>query len=278
MVSEISERAIGQLPLSIATSLALESAFGIHPDIKVSAAPILSYNEMWINLKTLFRNFEGSLQKNATVSILETAEGMLEEIDKIKELVSEYTNGKTKVIFYATNYSGMEAAYKHAQIRGDTTLLQKENTDRYTKAVGYVLKSHKDDPDFRVFDRKLKGDNLPKVLILTHIPYDLVSHKLFTELVLLESHTGKIKNKSLWYTKYLNGNDLAIIPFREDLLQVFGDKETFKPMNIDFRNSVIAVAEKYKWSSATTTDKIKYGINTMLNPYAKQVLNSILIH
>lgn len=277
MANETSERAVGQLPLSIATSLALESAFGIHPDIKVSSPPILQYNELWINLKTLFRNFEGSLLKNATVSIQETADGMLEEVDKITELVTEYSRGKTKVVFFASNYNGMVGKYKHAVIRGDTTLLQKDHTDRYNKAVGHVLKTHQGDPQFRIFDRKLKGEGLQKVLILTHIPYDLVSYKIFDSLTLLESHTGKIKERSSWHTKYLNGNELSIIPFREDLLQIFGDKETFKPMNIEFRNSIIAIAEKYKWSSATTTDKIRYGINTMANPYAKAVFNNLLI-
>lgn len=277
MAIEISERTLGQLPLSIATSLAIETIIGIHPENKVTKLPILEYNQLWINLKTLFRNFEGALHKESSTTTKETADGLLEEIDKIKEIISEYSNGKTKVIFYVSNYKDMESAYKHASIRGDTTVLQKDMTDRYKKSIGYVLKTHEHDPDFRVFDRKLKGDKLSDVLILTHIPYDLISYREFHKLVLLESHTGKLKEKSLWYTKYLNGSNLAIIPFREDLLQVFGDKETFKPMNIDVRNDIIALAEKYRWSSATTTDKIRYGINTLLNPYAKEILNKILI-
>jgi hypothetical protein len=95
-------------------------------------------------------------------------------------------------------------------------------------------------------------------------------------LVLLESHTGKIKPRGQWYTKYLNGKDLVQIPFNEGFLQVFGDSETFRPMDIRFRRAILEIAERYKWTAVSTLEKLNYGIDQLKNPYYKEVLRKIV--
>jgi len=275
--ADVAERAVGQYPISVATSLALEGANGILPETEVDVAPILEYSELWINIRTLFRNFIGSLNSTVSKSIdaPSVAEGLATEMDTIVSLIRDSTGGNTNVVFYYSNYKGMQEKYKYAVVRRDNTPKQIAYTDLHNRTMSILLKNKKD--DIKLFDLKIKLDKqAPKSLILTHYPYDLLSWKSFQELVLLESHTGAIKPKVLWNTKYNDGKALSMIPFREDLLQVFGDKEHFFGLDIRLRTELIDIATKYKWSSVTTFDKLKYGIDQLSNPFAREVMASIM--
>lgn len=275
--SLIAERAIGQFPISIATSLALESACGIHEDFPVNRAPLLDYPSLWVNIRTLIRNFVGSLDRGVASSLdpVAIAETILEEMHHISSIVAEYSEGRSSPFWYFSDYHGMEQKYKHAVIRRDNTEKQKEYTAFIQVAVQALLDQAGD--QIKLFKLKLEPEQYPTALILTNYAYDLVEYRQFSKLALLESHTGKIKERAQWYTKYLDGRELSMIPFREDFLQVFGDKEHFRPMDIRLRKDLIEIATKYNWTAVTTKDKILYGINAMKNPYYKEILKDILI-
>lgn len=273
-----SDRAVGQYPLSIATSLAIESANGIHPEIVVETAPILEYPQLWVNVRTLFRNFHGALdnQDANSISPQAAAATLQQEMEQIESVVKD-VSATTKVVFYMSNYTDMDKKHPHAVLRPDNTDKQKDYT-RLQNATLKILVEAEGGKDGRLkgFDYKIKVENHPKAMIMTHYAFDLTAAKQFSELVLLESHTGKIKPRAQWYTKYLNGKDLAQIPFNEGFLQVFGDSETFRPMDIRFRRAILEIAEKYKWSATTTHEKLFYGIGQLANPYYKEVLRKII--
>lgn len=279
----LSERTTGQYPLSVATSLAIESAMGIHPEIEVKVAPIKQYAELWINLKTLYRNMMGALQGDAAQLVLGIPVGdeMQLEMDRIDSIIA--SEADCKVQYYVCNYSRMEQRFPNASIRVDSTARQKQFTRTMKEAIQHLLmlETHPADQQHasrvKVFDVTLKPVRKVKTLMLTHVPLDLCSEKHFGELALLESHTGAIKEKAQWYTKYQNGKDLARIPFREDLLQIFGDHELFHPYPIENRRQLLAIADKYNWTPLTTTEKIRYTIDFLLNPYLKEKLKSMLV-
>lgn len=281
----LAERALGQYPLSVATSLAIESACGIHPDIKVSAPPIRDYQYFWINLRTLYRNMLGALDGEAAGLVVDEslAEAIQSEMDMIEKIIGEVSS-YTKIQFYVSNYKGLEQKYPHAVIRRDSTEKQKHYTALQTSALKILLAMDRhpgtDEHHHRiaVFELKLKPKpQAGKTLMLTHFPFDLCSAKEFGELVLLESHTGAIKERAQWYTKFLNGKDLPMIPFREDMLQIFGDAETFRPGDIRLRRELIDLAVKYRWTAVSTRDKILYAIEQLKNPYYKTVLRAMLV-
>ena len=278
--SRIGARAVGALPLSIATSLAVESAVGIHPEIHVARPPVLSYDEFWINLRTLFRNFMGALDKETyrAVEPMAISESLIEEMFHIQEIVKQYSS-RTKVVFYISNYKNMEIRYPYAVTRRDNTEAQKIYTLLLEKSVGIILKKLHQHPELpiAVFDLKLIPSAKKKTMIMTHIAFDLVSHKAFSHLSLIESHTGKIKEEAQWYTKYYQGKELSLFPFREDFIQVFGDSETFRPGDSTLRKELIALANKYKWNALITDEKIRYCINQMTNQYHKEVLKQLLV-
>jgi hypothetical protein len=280
----ISERTIGQYPVSVATSLALESATGIHPEVKWDKPPILKYDELWVNLRTLYRNLIGSLEGDGPLLVMGDVVGLelQHEMDRIESIVGS-VNMDCGVRFYLSNYKDLDKKYPHARVRRDSTERQKRLHQTMMDAFQPLLAAEGGDPKddlsrVWLFDRKLKPKTKPgRTLILTHIPYDLCSESNFTSLTLLESHTGAIKEKAQWYTKYLNGKDLPQIPFREDLLQIFGDHELFSPYPIEQRRELLEVAKKYQWSVLTTKDKILYCIEQLKNPYFKSVLRSMLV-
>jgi hypothetical protein len=274
----IAERVIGQYPLSIATSLAMESICGIHPEKPVSKPPILVYPQIWININTLYRNFMGSLEKSAATAVgpMDIAQSLFVEMDSIEAIIKDLTSDKTKVFFYYCKYKDIDKKYKHAIFRTDNTQKQIEYSLTRVKTMMILLKYHPE--RFQIFDLKIHPQGIPpKALIMTHNAYDLLSAKFFSQLTLLESHTGNIKEKGQFYTKYCDGKNLIQIPFREDLIQVFGDNEIFKPMSSRIRNELLEIATKYKWSQVTTRDRIYEGISRMQDHETRALLKSILV-
>jgi len=275
--SMIAERAVGKFPISVATSLALEAACGIHDDYPVNRAPILDYPAFWVNVRTLIRNFIGSLDRHSVNSLVpeDIAETIAEEMQHISGIIAEYSEHRSNVTYYYSDYHDMESKYKHATVRRDNTDNQKEYTAMHEVAMKALLEITGN--QIHLFTLKLEPEAFPTAMILTNYAYDLVSYKKFNKLVLLESHTGRIKERAQWYTKYYQGEGLSMIPFREDFLQVFGDSTTFRPMDHRLRKDIIEIATKYNWSAVTTKDKILYGINAMKNDYYKTILKDILV-
>lgn len=260
------QRTLGFFQLSVATSLAIESAVGIHPDLPPPRSmPIRQFKELWVNLRTLFRNIHGAMSKDIAAQMhpVDFAQIMLEEMRIIPDMLQHYAGNPVKVVYYVNNLNRLEGKYPHAAIRQDSTPKQQLYTQTMKDAIAIMVKEV---PDlFMVVNDTLPGFNA-NTLIITHVVYDLLSEKNFGDLVLLESHTGRIKPKALWYTKYYQGRDLSMIPFTEELLQVFGDLETFHPLDKNLRAAIVELATKRNWSSVTTRARIVDGINELPNP------------
>lgn len=277
----IAEREVGQYPLSVATSLALEGACGIHVDLPIKKAPMLEYGEFWVNLRTLFRNFMGALPKDAVNGVVpkQIDDAIRDEMETIKRIVQEVSNGRCKVVFYVSNYAGMAERYPLAKLRTERTNKQMEYMEIKRQTLQSLLASleQQGGEDIRVFKLKLFPQQQNKTLIFTHYAYDLLSWKAFSRLDLVESNTGAVKQRPQWYTKYQGGRELSMIPFREDFIQVFGDSRTFFPMPIKIRQEVIELAQRYNWSAITTDEKIRLNIEQMKNLETRKILQGLLI-
>ena len=138
-----SNRTLGQFPLSIATSLAIEAAFGIYPDRPETKEPILKYNTLWINIRTLFRNILGAMEKGdaGRVQPPMLAITLSEEMTFIRDIIKEGTNNSVNVVFYYSNYSNIETHFKHSVIRMDNTDKQKEYDVRGAK---FLIRQRRD--------------------------------------------------------------------------------------------------------------------------------------
>lgn len=260
------QRTLGFFQLSVGSSLAIESMVSIHPDLpKPAIMPVREYREVWVNVRTLFRNMMNAMPSLIAEQItpLDVAQVLIEEMAIIPDMLHEYAGYAVKVTYYFNNLKRIEVKYPEAEIRHDTTPKQL----RFASLLGDVMKivlKHQQDT-ILIVDDTLPGTAV-KTVIMTHMPYDLLSEKHFGGLTLLESHTGKLKGKSLWYTKFYEGKALAHIPFTEEMLQVFGDTELFRPLDHRLRKALLEIAEKRNWSFATTRARIIDGVNELQNP------------
>lgn len=274
-VGVLADRVMGRFPLSIATSLAIEGAIGEHEEHPTGKNELVLYNQIWVNIKTIFRNLYNSVDRELIETVPHVAlyEQIEVETDQFRRIIESETQGQMDVIFYVSDYAGMERAYPYAHLRGDTTPLQKTYTSAMIGSLAPYVRNHQD--DLKTFRLKISGSPVGKTMILTHYALDLTA-KGFKELVLLESHTGTVKHRNQWYTKYLNGSTIPTIPFNEGFMQVFGDKEHFRPMSIGIRKAILNLAEERNWSQVTTLEKIKFDIDLMKDHFLKDNLLQIL--
>lgn len=259
LLMDMEKRAKGQFPISIATSLGLEGAFGIleeGPRFKVP--PIREYQEIWINLRTLFRNFEGALDKDTrgNISANESAQILLDEMAFLVHHLSDM-----RVHFYACSYKSLSRLYPNAQFKEVNTDKQKIYARMENDTLEILFRSPRlYGMSIKGFDVNLTPDGAKasKSLIMTHYPFDLLSYKNFNVLALLESHTGVIKQRGQWYTKLNGGNSLERIPFDKMTVQLFGDSgKLIRPYPPAYRDEFLKVAEKYQLNSLSTESRIK---------------------
>lgn len=274
--SILARRTVGAFPLSIGTSLAFESIFigmqeAYDPQREIpNKVNANAYDVFYINLATLFRNMRGAVNKDDLVGITEHDyhEALSTEVDIIRRIISEQSAGFCTPVFYYCDYkTPYTKSHKAIMLRQDTTDGQKIMTQRLVKTMKLFLDEHKGEPDVFAWDDEIKPNGIkPKALILTHTPHDLLSVHNMRTLDLIESHSGKLKPRHLWYTKFfdLPGGDLATIPFNRKFLLVFGDSVMYKPMDIRFRREIVEISKKQRWTAFTTMEKVKMDLGLFL--------------
>lgn len=277
----LTERTKGQFPVSIATSLAIEGSLGIIADKPAPDIPPMNEtDEVWINLRTLFRNMVGSVDaKNEhLIKAVEYASIIEEEVKILRNTISDKTQGRVNTFFYACDYKSIDKLLPFAVFKGITTDKQKHYAFNENHAIEEFGKRVKGtELDFYHFDTKLRGHN-KKVLMVTHYPLDLIYNQEFAEVVLLESHTGVAKKKSMWYTKLTNGKELANVPFNLATLQLFGDNGgLFLSQPNDLRNEFVRIATKHKWHPLTTRERILLGLSIEKVPVLEGLVKKLFI-
>lgn len=270
-----SERATGYFPLSIATSLALEGAIGIHPDHPAGPKLLHDFTGHWVNAKTLFRNYYEAFAKDAIaqIDLKDLIDSFRQEIEMYREISQEQGKHKFTPVFYLPDYIGLEKRLPHAMLRKDSSEIQVLYAKTMTMVLGQLIQNEKD--LFKIYPLKITGHETTNTLMLTHYPYDLTT-TAFDNLSLLESHTGAIKDKSLWHTKFYNGKELPMIPFHEGFLSIFGDKQLFRPIGHTYRKTLVNLGKEYNWSFATSRDKVNYGLSTLKDRFLAEELSKFL--
>ena len=277
----LSDRKISTFPLSIGTSFAMEAFeegqkepydFARIPTPKLNPA---DYEEFWINLVTLHRNMVNSISSAdaRSVSPEEYATELEIEVDVIRSFMAARVPG-VKPIFYSCAYRGLKKAYPHAQLALTRTPKQEFLQSLTGRTISEFYKKNKLGAGLRHFELDIKPTNRSKALILTHYAHDLTA-KGFDTIDLLESHTGAVKGKSQWWTKFTDQRTQRI-PLTKLTLQIFGDSTLFYMHNLKIREELIDLAENNKWTYATTDERIRLCIGLIKEPYAREVLKTMV--
>jgi hypothetical protein len=259
------ERAMSAFPLSIGTSLAFESLFEgrqdpYDPERKIPVKiDINKYSELYINVDTIIRNMLSAVNGEEIVNIApkDMVPYIENELGLIVDIMGIEGGGVCTPIFYSRDYSFVKRSYGTAVVRYRIphTPKQKLHELLHVESTKILLKDPKNDFIKKV-GKELVDGHKKTDLMISHIPYDLLSHKRFDKLDLLESNTGELKGRDRWYTKYYNGSNLVNIPFQRKLLAIFGDKELIHPTEMKLRNMVIEIANKCNWNALTTEAKV----------------------
>lgn len=285
------DRAVSAFPISIATSLALESLFiGRHvPYDPARSIPntidIREYDEMWINIRTLIRNIVGALSDSKIITAQDILNILAEEIELIKDIFRIEGRDIVRPTFYYSEYEKVHRHFYHQSVKlrlpsTPVQILYQKNEELVLKEF-YKHIDKKDKQHLKLNDGlELKRETGKKasMLLLSHIPYDLLSVNQFSKLDLLESHTGLLKTKGMWGSKLYKvpGGNMSLIPFMRKTLMVFGDNIMFKPMPIELRRNILAIAEKRRWNGLTTKEKVMMDIDLdIADKYVVSVIASL---
>lgn len=277
-------RQTSAFPLSIGTSLAFEtlserggSAYDPEREIP-EHIDLRKYDELWVNVYTLFRNCLGAIASvdKPHVTKDEAVRTLLSEMVFIEELVKGETQGMCKVEFYIGNYLGLTSRNSKAEVRIFKSAAQKQMFELYEKVAQEVANQrHNEKQPIHIFNRGIRPKNRSKALILTHMPYDLLAYTKFSTLDLIESHTGVLKKRNLWYTKLYPAGDMTKVPFTETTLKIFGDSQTFKPMPMKIRTMVLELANKRNWTWITGDEKVKADLKSIKDTFAGEMLANL---
>lgn len=244
----LANRTQSGFPVSIGTSLALESLFKpvqpvYDPTRQIpNVIDVTQYNNFIFNISTLLRNILNSVPSQEVLVLpkKDIYDTLLEEIDWLNNF---FLMNELNINFYINNYKYVRNKYKD--------VLRKASTEKqiYLDSIySYCLDKLTKEDDVTVFSNDIKYNKEDSALIFTHVPWDLLSYKNFIKLDLLESHTGVLKTRKNWNTKYykLPGNrDMSFLPFTEYLLaSVFGDNVMFHPASLNTRLEIYELLRK----------------------------------
>ena len=233
MNEKLQARSMSGFPVSIGTGMALETVFepiqNVYDENRVAPDRIdlNTYNNYIFNVSTILRNITSSIPSGEIFLIpkKDILDTLLDEIAWMTEFF--HAEGLT-INFYTNNYAFVKSTYeKEGILRKATTDKQMAMDNIFKYCLDYISKQD----EVNQFSNAVSYNREDQALIFTHVPWDLLSYGKIIKLDLLESHTGLIKSRKLWNTKYhpIPEHDMSFLPFMEKLLTTFGDHVMFKP-------------------------------------------------
>ena len=280
-LSLLNDRDLGVFPISIATSLAIEGLANLTPDREpVYPKGIKCIDVLMVNIRTLIRNIESTFTNDdiRKISPRDLADVVSQDMDGLVAAMNEISDGRVAVGFYYCEYRTL-GTFRNANLVIPHTPGQKARHEKTSVVIGMLLDSSRQGGrEIKIYDLYPDAESFgnDKVAFLTHLPLDVIQYRRYMDCFILESNTGKLKDRKDFHTKLHRKVEGIDLPFNMMTLQVFGDGKMFKPMNSDIVGAVIDVAKKGQWTSMTTPDKMRFWVSRMqLQGYAG-VLQSLI--
>lgn len=267
---------VGSTRTSVGTHLALESLFfkvieeKFDPEREIPKANVDHYTQHVWNIYTIVRNVLHAIPHKEKIDILRDPyfpRLLANEVSAIASMYLFETECKPILFFpdYSKIYRGMNMNKKDGYTKVfEEHMLVKEALTTLKKSG--KLKSINDGKGYKL--PSMEG----RTLITTNISVDLLNKG---SIELLESHTGAVKKKHEFNSKYhrLGEDKLENIPFQENLLYILGDKSIIKPMGVPIRREILRVAGEKQWTSRTTKEKVWADITRHGAPFLRDVYN-----
>lgn len=261
-------RTVGALGISTGTSLAFES--GVNNTLSKT-------DTLLVNLRTIVRNAIEAYEPDdpdGKDPVLITA-AVREDLIGITKFITGLNLPKsTSFIVYNPSYKSLPKEFPHAKLWEPTTDKQKD----HAALMGKVIKAVVDDFGTAIKQTDIMiPDFTGEGLIITSHPVDLALTKSYARLQLLESYTGLVRPHTMWYSKLTGGEKLFNMPLNKFTIQIFGDKSTnFRSESFKIKRLVEDIAQKAKWTSGSTIDRIRSSINSYSSGFDRTGLLNLL--
>jgi hypothetical protein len=238
---KLNSDAVSELGCSVVSGIVAESIINFDQENK----------HLFINVLTLYRNFVSCIDGDAETKVrMFKSSSTVNDIIKLfledtLIFVSACTENGVKVTIYELDYNSIFKAfgdYKHASEFKGVKYYIATTQDKAAKIIKENMPGV-----YKKYGRKLEHEK--KMFVTTHIGIDLVPLAKYSDVTLIESHTGEFKDRLKFFTKLkkLGKNDMSLIPFNEIMYRVFGDNEYITPANLAIRRAVYANAKLLHW-------------------------------
>lgn len=209
--------------------------------------------KFYVNVFTLFRNFVNCLDGNNAdkTKNFKSAMGINKVISNFIEDTKIFSEAALSlnldIVLYVPDYTKVYKTLKYVRELEDFNGIKYYINLHQVDAGKQVLKSFKG----IAIKTTHKIPYSKNMLILTHIGLDLLNYVKYKDVRLIESHTGEIKLKDKWYTKYfkIGNKNMSIMPFNSIMYYILGDSDIVKPQNIKLRKHLYKIALEKKWYS-----------------------------
>lgn len=262
-------RTMGLYAASVATSLALEGLCGTGECVDTNKGfKVNNYSTLFVNLRTIIRNAIGSFDYEDQMSLL--TRDIVKAVEQDFEVINKEAPEHLHIVPYLCTHKSLNKEFK-GKHRQYETPRQKTMFAIEEAAVLKLYESNKE--GILEFDIELKGDS--RTIILTHHPIDLLSAHKFPELVLLESHEGKLKEQPAWTSKLRTVKNPAVIPFNKVTLQMFADNSMFMPQPKKMRDVLEKIGAKRKWNASTSQSTMLLDVRNSYEPHLYKHLKTL---
>jgi len=219
---------------------------------------------LWLNLRTLYRNFWGTIEDPPSVQHHLMFEEFYAEVVDLQHMLAQK---QVETTFFITKPpEDIVGYFPDAKVKAPKTDLQRI----YADSERLVLNSAEamiPPESLKYFNVKIVGPQDKEVYVVTHQALDLVSQYEFGRLFLLESHTGKVKTPSEWITKLSTSDKYRHLPFNLFTLQCLGDRSNeFYSLGRSVSTELVDISEKGRWTPNTSLTKVRSDVKK----YAKE--------
>ena len=270
-MNDIGDIVRGFLGTAIGTDIALTTLFGFDQEGKrLSEGKWKDYKGFFISIPTLFRNLYGAAgDRKEKITTGGYAQLLINEMHLIENMVQMYTDGQMKVFFYNPSYIGIDSLLPDAKLKEASSGKQKLQEELKKGALSFVAHEFGSSDHYVPIGTSL---TIPfdKSLILTSFIVDIVGGvtlRYGSTIDLIESHTGAIKDKTLWYTKLNKAENIERFPLTVGTLTVFGDGKMISPLSKKIRDELGEIAVSRKWHQLTSPAIINSEVSKLIKKH-----------
>lgn len=245
-------RTLGSTGISIGTHLMLESLFDVtlyDESREFKKVSIKRFKKHVYNIYTIIRNILSSYNHQVPADFLMAAEFSNVLQEEIKLIAGMYSGSGCKPLIFYPNYDKLYKAYN----------IDKKDVETKSYQMHIAVRNFLRDYDSKTpidccNDKKTYKHTMDaNTIITTHIGLDLFNKGNY---YLMESHTGALKSKLEFSTKYRDFGETPAdrLPWGEEFYFLLGDYTFVKGVPIRIKRELFNIAKKFQWNVKTAAD------------------------